>query len=45
MKKVHPHSREYYSAIKKDGHEVFIGKWDHPETLMFSEINQTNELK
>lgn len=35
---------EYYSAIKKEKLESFVGKWVHCEATMLSELNQTREL-
>lgn len=31
----------YYSVIKKDKPEVFIGKWTQVEAILLSDINQT----
>lgn len=35
---------EYYSVIKKDRFDKFIGKWIHLETIMLSDMSQTHTL-
>ena len=46
MKKMwHFYTMEYYSAIKKDDLEAFIGKWRQLETILISEINKNHIYK
>ena len=34
---------EYYSAIKKQGHREFVGKWMELENITLSEVTQTQK--
>lgn len=36
---------EYYSAIKTDTHEKFVGKWMYLETMIVSALNQKNYFR
>ena len=39
------HTREYYSALRKDDMLPFATTWIHLENMMLSEINQMEKVK
>ena len=45
MKKMYIHTKEYYSAIKKNEIVSFTTTWRDPDSTMISEIRQAEKLK